>query len=217
LINWEEGGYTVHDEPRPRGEIIIGGDNVSVGYLKMPEATATEFYEENGRRWFKTGDIGEVDEDGVFKIIDRKKDLVKLQMGEYLSLGKVESVLKMCPYVDNIWVYGDAMEQCCVAVITPSQKGLESILGKEITVAQIEELCNDLRIESRILKELHSYAVASKLQRFEIPQRIKLSEEIWTSDNGLVTAAFKLRRKPLLERYKSDVVKMYKDFNSTKS
>ena len=58
-------------------------------------------------RWFKTGDIGQVDGDGTLRIIDRKKDLVKLQFGEYISLGKVESELKTCPIVENCCVYGD--------------------------------------------------------------------------------------------------------------
>ena len=62
----------------------------------MPEKTAEDFDEINGRRWFKTGDIGEFQHDGTLKIIDRKKDLVKLQYGEYVSLGKVESCLKTC-------------------------------------------------------------------------------------------------------------------------
>ena len=56
-------------------------------------------------RWFRTGDIGEVDEDGVFRIVDRKKDLVKLQGGEYVSYGKVESVLKTHGTIENICVY----------------------------------------------------------------------------------------------------------------
>ena len=49
-----------------------------------------------------------MEEDGTLKIIDRKKDLVKLQFGEYVSLGKVESVLKTCPLVENVCIYGDS-------------------------------------------------------------------------------------------------------------
>jgi long-chain acyl-CoA synthetase len=55
----------------------------------------------DGRRWFRTGDIAVADSDGSFRIIDRKKDLVKLQMGEYLSMGKVESVLKTNSLIEN--------------------------------------------------------------------------------------------------------------------
>lgn len=71
LLNWEEGNYRVTDKPYPRGEIIIGGENISMGYYKNPEKTAEEFYEEDGKRWFKTGDIAEVHEDGVVRIIGK--------------------------------------------------------------------------------------------------------------------------------------------------
>ena len=89
LVNWEEGGYTVTDECGPRGEIMVGGGHVAVGYYEMPDKTAEEFREEAGTRWFRTGDIGQLHGDGTIQIIDRRKDLVKLQGGEYVSLGKV--------------------------------------------------------------------------------------------------------------------------------
>ena len=69
LVNWEEGNYRVTDKPYPRGEIIIGGENVSVGYYKLPNKSKEDFFEEDGKRWFRTGDICEIQEDGVVKII----------------------------------------------------------------------------------------------------------------------------------------------------
>ena len=93
LVNWEEGGYTVADECGPRGEILVGGGHVALGYLDMPDTTEQEFFEEAGTRWFRTGDIGQLHGDGTIQIIDRRKDLVKLQGGEYVSLGKVASSL----------------------------------------------------------------------------------------------------------------------------
>lgn len=57
------------NQPYPQGEIIIGGDNIAQGYFKLEEKTAEDFFDEDGRRWFKTGDIGEFHEDGVLKII----------------------------------------------------------------------------------------------------------------------------------------------------
>lgn len=69
LVNWEEGGYRVTNKPYAQGEIIIGGDSVSSGYYKLPGKTEEEFFEEDGKRWFKTGDIGEFHGDGVLKII----------------------------------------------------------------------------------------------------------------------------------------------------
>jgi len=71
LVSWEEGNYRYTDKPYPRGEVLIGGENVSMGYFKLPDATGDEFFESDGRRWFRTGDIAEVHPDGVFKIIGK--------------------------------------------------------------------------------------------------------------------------------------------------
>lgn len=91
LKDWHEGGYTVNDKPNPRGEIVIGSRSVALGYYNNTELTKESFQFDDltGLQWFATGDIGEVFPDGTFKIIDRKKDLIKLANGEYISLGKV--------------------------------------------------------------------------------------------------------------------------------
>lgn len=73
LINWEEGGYRVTNKPFPQGEIVIGGDNVSKGYYKLPGKTEEDFFSEDGKQWFRTGDIGEMAHDGVLKIIGEWK------------------------------------------------------------------------------------------------------------------------------------------------
>ena len=69
LESWEEGNYTVNDKPYPRGEILIGGPNVTIGYLKQEEKTKEVYKEMDGKRWFYTGDIGMVESDGCLKII----------------------------------------------------------------------------------------------------------------------------------------------------
>ena len=89
LIDWPEAGYSINDKPNPRGEILIGGLMITRGYYKLDDQTTLNYFNENGFRWFITGDIGEVFPDGTFKIIDRKKDLIKLANGEFISLGKV--------------------------------------------------------------------------------------------------------------------------------
>lgn len=90
LKDWPEGGYYNSDKPRPRGEILIGGDVIVNGYYKLPRQSEEVFFTDKyGIRWFRTGDIGEMSSNGKIKIIDRRKDLIKLQNGEYISLGKV--------------------------------------------------------------------------------------------------------------------------------
>ena len=120
LANWDEGGYHNTDKPNPRGEIYIGGDNISFGYYKMPEKTAEDFRVIEGVRYFATGDIGEVMPNGNLKIIDRKKDLVKLQGGEYISLSKIEVILKLLPFVENCCVCANPLKSTCVVLISPN-------------------------------------------------------------------------------------------------
>lgn len=68
---------------------MIGGEIVSAGYYKNEELTKECYSHKDNINWFYTGDIGEIRPNGSLRIIDRKKDLVKLQHGEYVSLGKV--------------------------------------------------------------------------------------------------------------------------------
>ncbi|XP_017768063.1 PREDICTED: long-chain-fatty-acid--CoA ligase 4 isoform X2 [Nicrophorus vespilloides] len=210
MVNWEEGNYRVTDKPYPRGEVIVGGANISAGYYKLPGKTNEDFFEEDGMRWFKTGDIAEVQEDGVVKIIDRKKDLVKLQAGEYVSLGKVESELKTCAIIDNICVYGDSSKQYCVALVVPNQSMLVDLAAKRgISEKSFEDLCAIADMEKAVLQELAEHGKKCKLEKFEIPAQVKLVTEVWSPDMGLVTAAFKLKRKDIQERYQHEINRMY--------
>ena len=173
LVNWEEGNYRVSDKPHPRGEIYIGGPNVAAGYYNNPDKTKEEFFtDEEGRRWFKTGDIGRFEEDGTLRIIDRKKDLVKLQFGEYVSLGKVESVLKGCPVVANVCIFGDSSKSYVVAVICPVKEILVEI-ARKFGKAELdwEAMVVDKDVTGAVLREVISHGKRSRLERFEVSDR----------------------------------------------
>ncbi|KAK4300008.1 hypothetical protein Pmani_027765 [Petrolisthes manimaculis] len=212
LEDWEEGNYRVTDKPNPRGEIIVSGPVVAKGYFKLPEETKAAFFEENGRKLFRTGDIGEINSLGCLKIIDRKKDLVKLKHGEYVSLGNTESKLKTLSNVDNICVFADSTKDKTVAVVVPSADRLwkvASSVGIDQGTLTIEELCTDERIKQAILRELQSHGKKCGLNRWEVPAAVYLTLEPWTPDTGLVTAALKLRRKQLSHHYEHSVHDMY--------
>lgn len=204
LVNWEEGNYTIKDNPNPRGEIHIGGDNVAMGYYEQDEKTREEFYEEDGRRWFRTGDIGEVEADGVIRIIDRKKDLVKLQHGEYISFGKVESILKTCPIVENICMVGSSSKNYVVGVLLP-----DKIQLAKITDVSVEDAAQSEDIIKKIVKNLTDFGLANGLSRMELPTKIVLSPVEWTPDSGLVTAAFKIRRRFIETHFNTEIEKIY--------
>ncbi|KAL7842397.1 hypothetical protein SRHO_G00240860 [Serrasalmus rhombeus] len=210
LKDWEEGGYYSTDKPNPRGEILIGGPNVTMGYYKNEAKNREDFFvDKNGQRWFCTGDIGEFERDGCLKIIDRKKDLVKLQAGEYVSLGKVESALKNCPLIDNICAYANSDESYVIGFVVPNQKQLLALAKQKEVRGSWEELCNHPDMEKEVLRIITEAAIAAKLERFEIPKKIRLSAEPWTPETGLVTDAFKLKRKELKTHYQEDIERMY--------
>ncbi|KAG7457044.1 hypothetical protein MATL_G00242320 [Megalops atlanticus] len=210
LKDWEEGGYYSTDKPHPRGEILIGGPNVTMGYYKNEAKNREDFYvDEKSQRWFCTGDIGEFHPDGCLKIIDRKKDLVKLQAGEYVSLGKVEAVLKNCPLIDNICAYANSDQSYVISFIVPNQKQLLALAEQRGVRGSWEEICNNSDMEKEVLRIITEAAVGAKLERFEIPRKIRLSSEPWTPETGLVTDAFKLKRKELKTHYQDDIERMY--------
>lgn len=210
LIDWEEGNYRITDKPYPRGELILGGDPVTRGYYNNPEKTAEDFFVENGKQFFKSGDIGELREDGTFKLIDRKKDLVKLQLGEYVSLGKVEAQMKTNPLVDNICVYADSFRSNTIAFIVPIQEALERLAKNYMNYdASYEDICNDPGVVQEVLKNLSAHGKNNGLEKFEIPTEIQLCPDIWMPDSGLVTAAFKLKRKAIQDAFQSSIDMMY--------
>ncbi|OQR66599.1 long-chain-fatty-acid--CoA ligase 4-like [Tropilaelaps mercedesae] len=208
LADWTQGHYLVKEN---KGEIILGGDMVARGYFKNPQLTEECFFEEGGIRWFRTGDIGEVTPLGSFKIIDRKKDLVKLQHGEYVSLGKIETELKTNQFVEHICVCGSAFQTYLVALVQVCEKNLK-ILAREADKnpqRKIRELCADRDITKTLLANLQMQLRKRGFQRIEIPQKLTLCPDEWTPASELVTAAFKLRRKQIEERYKAEIDHMY--------
>jgi len=201
----------------PRGEILIGGPSVCQGYLVDPKdpdpevikKNAEEFStDENGIRWFHTGDVGQITPAGQVQIIDRKKDLVKLQQGEYVALSKVENAIKECPLVELPMCYARSTESYCVALVCPSHAALKALgtsmgLGTDATA-----LCKSEKVVAEVLKQIHA-VVKGKLVPFETPKKIALVDDPWTPENELLTAAMKLKRKPICDRHKSELDKLY--------
>ena len=224
LESWDEGGYLITDKPAPRGEVILSSKSLTKGYynLKDESSNASFVVDANGERWFRTGDIGQFNPvTGSLRLIDRRKDLVKLQMGEYVSLSKVESEIKIHPLVDTICVYADPTKTATVALIIPDNTKLFelrdqlNISDKEFRGTK-EELCRNPILIDYVLKDIASY-VSRRLENFEIPKGITLVSELWTPDSGFVTSAMKLKRKPIQTAYQDDINRMYDNIALLKS
>ena len=216
LDNWSEGGYSVDDQPNPRGEIIIGGKLVSMGYYKMPEQTAQDFYvDEDGCRWFRTGDIGELYPDGTLKIIDRKKDLTKLANGEFISLGKIESGLRTSRYVENVCICTDRFRNEIIALVVPNQQTLRT-LAKELQKEHLslEQMCEDSTINQKVYESIVDRCRQLAFKKPEIPVKIVIVKEQWTQENNLLTAAFKMRRQAVQKFYQEKIQAIFGEIPS---
>ncbi|XP_078171188.1 long chain acyl-CoA synthetase 8-like isoform X2 [Carex rostrata] len=211
LVSWEEGGYTISDSPMPRGEIVVGGPSVTMGYFNNEEKTKEAYkVDERGMRWFYTGDIGQFHPDGCLEIIDRKKDIVKLQHGEYLSLGKIESVLATSNYVANIMVYANSFNSYCVALVVPVREELEKWAANAgVAYQAFEELCENEKAISEVQQSLLKAAKAGKLDKFDVPAKIKLLPDPWTPESGLVTVALKIKREAIKAKFNEELQKLY--------
>lgn len=211
VVDWPEGGYLTTDSPMPRGEIVISGPNVTLGYFKNDGKTKEVYkVDERGMRWFYTGDIGQFHADGCLEIVDRKKDIVKLQHGEYVSLGKVEAALVVSLYVDNLMIHADPFHSYCVALVVASQHAVEEWASKKgVSFSDFAELCE----REETIKEVHSSLVKAakeaRLEKFEIPAKIRLLPNPWTPESGLVTAALKLKRDIIRKTFSEELSKLY--------
>ncbi|KAA0156513.1 hypothetical protein FNF28_06632 [Cafeteria roenbergensis] len=209
LVDWEEGGY-VSSGATPQGEICICGGNVTAGYYREPEKTAESFVEEaDGRIWFRTGDVGQFDPDGVLRIIDRKKDLVKLERGEYISLGKMESVFSGVEGVANIVCYGNSSKMDSVAVVIVDEAGLPEAVRRGSERSYIGDREVAAHIKSMIAAKAREAKFANK---GEIPAHVFIGgSTAWLPASGLVTASMKLQRKKVDRYYDAAYKFLYGD------
>ncbi|CAF0944544.1 unnamed protein product [Didymodactylos carnosus] len=205
LENWDE------DKPNPRGEILIGGKMVAVGYFAEAAKENVNFKEINGTRYFSTGDIGEIFPDGTIKIVDRKKDLIKLRGGEYVSLTKVEMAIGKVPIVENCCLCASSSAEYTVLLVSPNQKNMTSYTEKHFDTKEWQKLIDDEEFVGQVLKDVQEACRKGGIERFETPQRVRIVPDAWTPETGLVTDALKLKRKAIELKYQDDIDTLYKD------
>ena len=206
IESWEEGGYTIHDEQGPAGEIIIGGKNIASGYYQHDDPTdiSAFFTDSNGHRWFRSGDIGRLNtKTNAVTIIDRKRQLIKLPNGEYISLARIESEICLCKYVDNACVFTKPDSPSLVAVVVPDmQVCLELNQGNE-------DVTSDTHLLQEKLLAVIDQFLKNRLASYEIPKAICLVDGPWTPEGGLVTGALKTKRKVIGQRYEEEITAMF--------
>ena len=180
LVDFADAGYYSTNKP-PQGEIWIRGASVTSGYLDLEKETKESFTDDG---WFKTGDIGEFDSSGNLRIIDRKKNLVKMAHGEYIALEKLESVYRSCPVVGNICVYAEPDKNKPIALVVPAEPTLKQLAADNgIKGEGLEDLCHDEKVNAAVLREMQKAGKNGGLTGIEIIEGLVLSDEEWTPQN----------------------------------
>jgi long-chain acyl-CoA synthetase len=212
LLDVPDAGYSSSNNP-PQGEVCIRGPAVTKGYFKRDDLNNDEnIFTKDG--WLRTGDVGQWNADGTLSLIDRIKNLVKLQGGEYIALERLESIYKACNYVANICVHATPDAKQPIAIIIPHEQNLRHALDSNSSVdstKSIHDLCKDEEVRKLVLKECNALGKKNGFKPMETLSAVILTEEEWTPENGLVTAAQKIQRSKIAKAFEKEIADAYKD------
>ncbi|KAM8837260.1 long-chain-fatty-acid--CoA ligase 5 [Spinachia spinachia] len=203
LVDVEEMHYFASNG---EGEVCIKGRNVFKGYLKDPKRTA-EALDEDG--WLHTGDIGKWLPSGVLKIIDRKKNIFKLAQGEYIAPEKIENVYVRSGPVAQVFVHGDSLQSCLIAIVVPDPEVLPGLAKNLGCQGSIEELCKNMEIKKAILSDMTKLGKEAGLKSFEQVKDLYLHPEQFTIENGLLTPTLKAKRAELSALFQPQITTLY--------
>lgn len=184
--------YLVTDNPYPRGELLIRGKTLFRGYYRNEEETKKAMTEDG---WFKTGDICSIDEMGRFKIIDRRKNVLKLAHGEYISPERIEGVyLAACNFLAQAYVHGDSVQTFLVAILGVQPDFFapfaSKVLGEQIVATDIDAIkraASNEKVRAAVLKELDKVGRKDKFAGYERVRNCYLYVEPFSIENELLT------------------------------
>ena len=188
------------------GEIVVKGPSIFEGYYKDEEKTKEAFTDDG---YFRTGDIGHLDEDNFLFITDRKKEMFKTSGGKFVAPQVIENLAKASKFIEQIMVVGDGEKMPC-ALVQPDfdfAKNWAEIHHVKV-IDSHKEIAANPAIKSRIEKEIEK--INENLGKWEQIKKIELTPKIWTIDDGLLTPTLKLKRKAIKEEFQDLYDRMYR-------
>ncbi|MDB1308645.1 AMP-dependent synthetase/ligase, partial [Bifidobacterium animalis] len=178
-------------------EIQVKGVPVFKRYHKNEEETELSFTDDG---WYRTGDLGRLDDDGFLFIIGRKKDLIITAGGKNVSPGPMEEVIKRCPFVSQALVLGDK-RPFISALITLDEDSLRPWLAKQglDSGMTMEDAAQNAAVRAEVQKWVDQ--ANEGVSRAESVRKFIILPEEFTQENGLMTASMKIIRPKVLKRY----------------
>jgi long-chain acyl-CoA synthetase len=178
------------------GEITVKGPNVMMGYYKQPELTAEVL---SSQGWFKTGDIGEINDQGHLRITDRKKEIFKTSGGKYVAPQIMENTFKESRFIEQIMVIGES-EKHPAALVQPEWEFVKDWCAKNgVEFGSTDQVVKDQRLIDRISEEIEK--ANQSFSQWEQVKKFELTPESWTIDAGHLTPTLKLKRKNITKSY----------------
>jgi long-chain acyl-CoA synthetase len=188
----------------PDGEIVCRGGHVFQGYLNAPDKTA-EALDADG--WLHTGDIGEIDEDGYVRIVDRKKELIITAGGKNISPANLEAALKMIPLVGQACAIGDQRPFVAALVVLDPEVAPAWATQQGIEFDGLPDLAGNPAVLEEIEKGLAE--VMAGFNNAERVKKVKVLGEEWLPDSDMLTPTSKLKRRGIFASYQDEIEALY--------
>ncbi|KAF2182710.1 long-chain-fatty-acid-CoA ligase/ protein binding protein [Zopfia rhizophila CBS 207.26] len=216
LLDVPDMEYLTSDKPYPRGELLIRSSTLFREYFKNDEETRKAIDEDG---WFHTGDICSVDELGRFKVIDRRKNVLKLAQGEYISPERIENVyLANCGWIATAYVHGDSHQSFLVGIFGIAPEAFAAFAGKVLgekidptDLKKLEQVAQNKKVEKAAIKELDKVGKKNKFNTYERVRTLRLFIEPFTVDNQLLTPTLKLKRPQAAKRFRDHLDQCYEE------
>jgi len=187
------------------GEVLIKSDVVMKGYRNLPDKTAETMTDDG---YLRTGDIGELDDHGYLKIVDRKKELIINAAGKNMSPANIEATLKSSsPLIGQAAVIGDGRSYNTALIVLDTDFAPAWAAKQGIEDTSLEALAGQAAIREAIQKGVDEGN--EKLARVEQIKKFVIVEGDWLPGGDELTPTMKLKRKPIAEKYGEKIEAMY--------
>ena len=188
------------------GEVLIRGGCVMVGYRNQPEKTV-ETIDQDG--WLHTGDIGEIDDEGFLKIVDRKKEIIINAAGKNMSPANIEAELKTAtPLIGQAAAIGDARPYNTALLVLDADFAPQWASKQGLEDTSLEALAGDEKVHAAVQEGVD--AANEHLARVEQIKKFTIVPGDWLPGGDELTPTMKLKRKPIAEKYADEIGAMYK-------
>ncbi|MBX2872136.1 MAG: long-chain fatty acid--CoA ligase [Saprospiraceae bacterium] len=185
------------------GEILTRHGGVFKGYYKNPEATEAALQE----GWMHTGDIGEIDEEGYLRIVDRKKDLIITAGGKNIAPQYIENKLKFSPYINDAIVIGDKRKYLSAIIVLDEDNINKYAQDHKIQYSTYADLAENEAIQKLIDGEINK--VNKTLAKVQNIRKYRMLNKRLYQEDGEMTPTMKVKRKYINEAYGELIESMY--------